>query len=121
MSRTTPPLPCTRFTTTREIKSAREITNAVDIAEPTAITRKRLRLLLRESSSRSWPDFIYAIYYIFVSKKKAFMASNAAVALYLIGSFSTIAYLGNYLYLVPIILGSYIGTYIAVKYFSDIK
>ncbi len=66
-------------------------------------------------------DFIYAIYYIFVSKKKAFMASNAAVALYLIGSFSTIAYLGNYLYLVPIVLGSYIGTYIAVKYFSDIK
>jgi hypothetical protein len=65
-------------------------------------------------------DFLYAIYYIFVSRKMAFMAANTACALYIIGSVSTIAYLGNYLYLVPIILGSYIGTYVAVKYFSDI-
>jgi hypothetical protein len=66
-------------------------------------------------------DFIYAIYYIFVSKKKAFMAANSACALYLIGSFSTIAYLGNLYYLIPILIGSYIGTYVAVKYFSDMK
>lgn len=66
-------------------------------------------------------DFIYAIYYIFVSKKNAFMAANSACALYLIGSFSTVAYLGNLFYLIPIILGSYIGTYIAVKHFSDMK
>lgn len=65
-------------------------------------------------------DFLYAIYYIFVSKKMAFMAANTACALYLIGSVSTIAYLGNLYYLIPIILGSYIGTFIAVKYFSDI-
>ena len=65
-------------------------------------------------------DFLYAIYYIFVSKKMAFMAANTACALYLIGSVSTIAYLGNLYYLIPIILGSYIGTFVAVKYFSDI-
>ena len=65
-------------------------------------------------------DFLYAIYYIFVSKKMAFMAANTACALYLIGSVSTIAYLGNLFYLIPIILGSYIGTFVAVKYFSDI-
>ena len=65
-------------------------------------------------------DFLYAVYYIFVSKKMAFMAANTACALYIIGSVSTIAYLGNYYYLIPIFIGSYIGTYVAVKYFSDI-
>ena len=65
-------------------------------------------------------DFLYAIYYIFVSRKMAFMAANTACALYIIGSVSTIAYLGNYYYLIPIFIGSYIGTYVAVKYFSDI-
>ena len=65
-------------------------------------------------------DFLYAIYYIFVSRKMAFMAANTACALYIIGSVSTIAYLENYYYLIPIFIGSYIGTYVAVKYFSDI-
>ena len=65
-------------------------------------------------------DFLYAIYYIFVSRKMAFMAAKTACALYIIGSVSTIAYLGNYYYLIPIFIGSYIGTYVAVKYFSDI-
>ena len=65
-------------------------------------------------------DFLYAVYYIFVSKKMAFMAANTACALYIIGSVSTIAYLGNYYYLIPIFIGSYMGTYVAVKYFSDI-
>ena len=64
-------------------------------------------------------DFLYAVYYIFVSKKMAFMAANTACALYIIGSVSTIAYLGNYYYLIPIFIGSYIGTYVAVN-FSDI-
>jgi len=65
-------------------------------------------------------DFLYAVYYIFVSKQMAFMAANTACVLYLIGSVSTIAYLGNLYYLIPIIIGSYIGTYVAVKYCSDL-
>lgn len=61
-------------------------------------------------------DYVYAIYYMYVAQKRPFMAANSAVTLYMLSSLATVIFLGNKLYLIPILLGSYIGTYIAVKY-----
>ena len=63
-------------------------------------------------------DFLYAIYYIFVGKKQAFLAASTGVAMYLLSSFATIVYLKNFYYITAIVLGAFIGTYTAVKYFS---
>lgn len=64
-------------------------------------------------------DFIYAMYYVFVSKRQAILASFSAVALYLMSAFSIVSFLKNQYYIIFIIIGSFIGTYVAVKFFSD--
>jgi uncharacterized membrane protein YfcA len=64
-------------------------------------------------------DFLYAIYYIFVSKKQAVYAATTAVVMYLLSAFATVTYLKSFYYVISIVLGSFVGTYIAVKYFSD--
>lgn len=64
-------------------------------------------------------DFLYAIYYMFVAKKKALSAANTAVAMYLLSALGTISFVHNPWYITSIAIGSFIGTYIAVKYFSD--
>lgn len=64
-------------------------------------------------------DFLYAIYYIFVAKKQAFLAASTGVVMYLLSSFATIVYLKNFWYVLAIVMGAFIGTYVAVKYFSD--
>jgi len=66
-------------------------------------------------------DFLYAIYYIFVAKKKAFLAASTGVVMYLLSSFATIVYLKNFYYITAIVIGAFIGTYVAVKYFSDMS
>lgn len=64
-------------------------------------------------------DFLYAIYYMYVAKKRAFAASNVSVLMYLLSAFGTISFVHNPWYITSIAIGSFIGTYIAVKYFSD--
>ena len=64
-------------------------------------------------------DFIHAMYYVFVSKRQAILASFSAVALYLMSAFSIVSFLKNQYYVIFIIIGSFIGTYVAVKFFSD--
>lgn len=64
-------------------------------------------------------DFLYAIYYIFVAKKQAVYAASTAVAMYLLSAYATVTYLKNFYYITSIALGSFVGTYVAVKYFSD--
>lgn len=64
-------------------------------------------------------DFLYAIYYIFVAKKQAFLAASTGVVMYLLSSYATIVYLKNFYYITAIVMGAFIGTYVAVKYFSD--
>ena len=64
-------------------------------------------------------DALYAIYYMFVAKKKALSAANTAVAMYLLSALGTITFVHNPWYITSIAIGSFIGTFLAVKYFSD--
>jgi uncharacterized membrane protein YfcA len=61
-------------------------------------------------------DILYALYVICVGKKQAVRASLISSALYSLGAYGIVTYLHNNWYLIPLALGAFIGTYIAVKY-----
>ena len=60
-------------------------------------------------------DIVWAYYFIKVAQKRPHQASMFAILIALNSSFITISYIGNLYFLIPVIVGSYIGTYIAVK------
>lgn len=60
-------------------------------------------------------DIVWAYYFIKVAQKKPHQAAFFAILIALNSSFITISYIGNMYFLIPVIIGSYIGTYIAVK------
>jgi uncharacterized membrane protein (DUF485 family) len=61
-------------------------------------------------------DILYALYVIFVGQKRAVAASVTGAMLYSLGAVGVMSYTHNALYLVPLSLGAFVGTYIAVKY-----
>lgn len=63
-------------------------------------------------------DILYALYVICVSRKQALAASFTGAALYSLGAVGVMSYTHNALYLIPLSLGAFAGTYIAVKYMS---
>jgi uncharacterized protein YebE (UPF0316 family) len=64
-------------------------------------------------------DILYALYVICVSKRQAFAASAISSLLYSLGAYGVMNYLHNVLYLIPLAIGAFIGTYVAVKYLGD--
>ena len=60
-------------------------------------------------------DLLYTKWIIYVSKKKSIAAANTSVGIYVIGAYGTIVYVANYWFLIPILLGAWLGTFIAVK------
>ena len=63
-------------------------------------------------------DILYALYVICVSQQRAFSASLVSSVLYSLGAYGVMNYTHNAHYLVPLGLGAFSGTYIAVKYMS---
>jgi uncharacterized protein YebE (UPF0316 family) len=64
-------------------------------------------------------DILYALYVICVSKRQAIAASAISSLLYSLGAYGVMNYLHNILYLIPLAIGAFIGTYVAVKYLGD--
>ena len=60
-------------------------------------------------------DGMYAYYTIEVIKKKPFASANTAALMHFLIAFGVLNYIHNYLYVVPIAIGSWIGTYLVVK------
>jgi hypothetical protein len=63
-------------------------------------------------------DILYALYVICVSQQRAMAASLVSSVLYSLGAYGVMNYTHNALYLIPLGLGAFVGTYIAVKYMS---
>jgi uncharacterized membrane protein len=61
-------------------------------------------------------DALYALYTIHVTEKKAFQSATFGSLIHILTAFTVISYTKNYLYLVPLVVGSFIGTYFAVTY-----
>lgn len=64
-------------------------------------------------------DGMYAYYTVSVTKKKPFVSASVGASMHFLIAFGVLNYVENYLYIVPIALGSFIGTYLVVRY--DLK
>jgi hypothetical protein len=60
-------------------------------------------------------DGMYAYYTVAVSDKKAFRAATTGAAMHFLLAIGVLSYVQNYLYIIPLALGSWIGTYFVVK------
>ena len=61
-------------------------------------------------------DALWALYMIYVTKKSAFLAASYGSFIHILSAFTVISYTKNYYYLIPLVIGSFIGTYTVVKY-----
>lgn len=61
-------------------------------------------------------DALYALYTMRITEKNAFQASSFGALIHLLTAFTVISYTKNYLYLVPLLLGSFVGTYLTVQW-----
>jgi hypothetical protein len=59
-------------------------------------------------------DGMYVYYTYSVVKKKPFISASTGVLMHFLLAFGVINYVNNYLYIVPLALGSWFGTYIVV-------
>ncbi len=64
-------------------------------------------------------DGMYAYYTIAVTKRKPVVSATVGSLMHFLIAFGVLNYVQNYLYLIPLALGSWVGTYIVVK--SDLK
>ncbi len=60
-------------------------------------------------------DILYAKYIISVNKLRALRSANISVVMYLLTVFGTIAYVENFINVIPILLGSWLGTYVSIS------
>ena len=60
-------------------------------------------------------DGMYAYYTLAVTNKKPFVSATTGALMHFLIAFGVLNYVHNYLYIIPIAVGSWIGTYLIVK------
>ena len=60
-------------------------------------------------------DAMYAYYTLQVTKRKPYSAATVGSLMHFILALGVLSYVQNYLYLIPLALGSWVGTFIIVK------
>lgn len=60
-------------------------------------------------------DALYAYYTLSVAEYHPFKAATTGSLIHLLLALGVLSYVENYLYIIPIALGSWVGTYILVK------
>lgn len=60
-------------------------------------------------------DALYAQYTYAVVKKNPMQAANIGFLMHFLLAFGVINYVGNFLYVIPLALGSWAGTYLVVR------
>ncbi len=61
-------------------------------------------------------DALWALYMIKVTAKAPFLAAFYGSLIHILTAFTVISYTKNYLYLIPLVIGSFVGTYLTVKF-----
>lgn len=59
-------------------------------------------------------DGMYAYYTIMVTRKRPVVSATTGALMHFLIAFGVLSYVDNYLYLIPLVLGSWIGTYLVV-------
>ncbi len=60
-------------------------------------------------------DGMYAYYTLAVTSKKPVTAATVGALMHFLIAFGVLNYIQNYLYLIPLALGSWVGTYFVVR------
>ena len=60
-------------------------------------------------------DGLYAYYTYAVVKKDPFAAATTGFVMHFLLAFGVINYVGNFLYVIPLAMGSWVGTYLMVR------
>lgn len=60
-------------------------------------------------------DAMYAYYTLAVVDKKPFVSASVGATMHLLIAFGVLNYVQNYLYIIPIVFGSWFGTFYVVK------
>lgn len=60
-------------------------------------------------------DAMYAYYTITVIKKKPVTSATIGALMHFLIAFGVLNYVQNYLYVIPLALGSWVGTYLVVR------
>lgn len=60
-------------------------------------------------------DAVFAQYTVAVVDRRPMMAATMSLTSYLLGAIGVVSYVNNKWYLVPLVLGAFIGTYLVVK------
>jgi len=60
-------------------------------------------------------DALYAYYTLQVTKRNPYAAATSGAFMYFLLAIGVLNYVQNYLYLIPLALGSWIGTFIIIK------
>lgn len=60
-------------------------------------------------------DAMYAYYTLSITKRKAIAAATTGALMHFLLALGVLSYVQNYLYIVPIAIGSWIGTYLIMK------
>lgn len=61
-------------------------------------------------------DSLWALYLMRVADKKPLLAASYGTLIHMLTAFTVISYTENYLYIIPLLLGSFVGTYLTVKF-----
>ena len=64
-------------------------------------------------------DGLYAYYTLAVVKRSAVSAATTGAAMHFLLALGVISYIRNYWYILPLALGSWIGTFLVVKYVKN--
>ncbi len=60
-------------------------------------------------------DAMYAYYTITIIKKRPVASATVGALMHFLIAFGVLNYVQNYLYVIPLALGSWVGTYLVVK------
>jgi hypothetical protein len=63
-------------------------------------------------------DALYALYTIHVTERKALPAALSGTLIHFLTAFTVISYTKNYFNLIPLLLGSFVGTFLTVRCFK---
>jgi uncharacterized membrane protein YfcA len=61
-------------------------------------------------------DYLHVIYTRYVVKHKAIQAATSGAVIYLISAYAVISYVDDPRYLVFVVLGSWLGTYLSIRF-----
>lgn len=63
-------------------------------------------------------DGMYAYYTLAVTKRRPLASATTGALMHFLIAFGVLSYVQNYWYILPLVLGSWVGTYLVVRFYK---